>query len=213
MSTTKFDAKIAYDPAVAFDKEDARLKYYCEKYKDMRDKVRSKLSRKGTVPITSIFAETVGMYKKEAPPPLTFARFEYENYDSFAAAYLDICDPSEYIVAIAVFGDWYWWKQICDNPTIKPRIERLREELQDKLRSRAIQSIIETSNGDTTKAFEANKFLSTCTWKDKGDLKIHGRPKKKAPEDTVEDKRLAADMERMQLVISDVAAAQRKTVN
>lgn len=121
---------------------------------------------------------TIGLFKETAqplnkfPPPFSLAEWK--------KVYVESNDPTEYTAAMALVGDWTHWQTVRNHNKLKPIFDNWQDELQMKLKSEAIKTLINQSMqpGGTAAA----KFLS-----DKGYLaditskKSVGRPKKEEP--------------------------------
>lgn len=104
-----------------------------------------------------------------------------KTYPSLKRLYLATEDPTEYEFAVKYLLSWNHWKRIVENKVIGRYIAEWRDELEIKLRSRAIrdiQSLCESENGN----YQAAKFLADRGWDKRG----AGRPSKQE-----EEKRLA----------------------
>ena len=110
------------------------------------------------------------------------------NLPSFKRLYVEIGDPSEYKIALALLGSWEHWVRLCESTWFKPFLEECRDELSAKLRSEAVERI----KKDGLMAFSesvrlaANKFLANGDYKievekvveEERELKKRGRPSK-----------------------------------
>lgn len=125
-------------------------------------------------PLTqTLFLETA--YSSEAIYTLKEVDHLYEGkvYPSIKRLYLEMEDPTEYEFATTYFLGWKHWARICANKLLLKHIEEWREELELKLRSRAIKQAMQaaaTSGGN----FQAAKWLADRGWANKG----AGRPHK-----------------------------------
>jgi hypothetical protein len=116
--------------------------------------------------------------------------------DEAREAYLDAEDPTEYGAAMRLLGSWEHWKALCANPTVLTYIKQWREELEIRLRSKAILNIQFLANGE--KGFAAAKWLAEKGWAEKQ----AGRPTKKQVEREAKvqagiDKELDSDASRV----------------
>ncbi len=126
---------------------------------------------------------------------------EYKGkvYPSLKALYLKHEDPTEYDFANQHLLGWNQWKRLLANKSIRKHIDEWREELELKLRSQAVQDIIQMSAEE--KGFQAARWLADRGWEKKG----AGRPKKDTSEhDSKMEKRLndefSADIYRLKEV-------------
>lgn len=94
-------------------------------------------------------------------------------YPSIRRIYLELEDPTEYEVASRCFINWDHWKRICENKLIRPHIDSWREELEVKLRSRAVKDLMNLCASENG-SFQAAKFLADRGWDKRG----AGRPSK-----------------------------------
>jgi len=94
------------------------------------------------------------------------------KYISVKRKYLEYGDPTEYIFASKIFGDYSCWEAVCRSPAIKPYIDQWRKELQLKLKGEGIQALrLKMSEGDVT----AGKWFAEEKWKEPT---RRGRPSK-----------------------------------
>lgn len=96
--------------------------------------------------------------------------YKGKTYISLKKRYLEWSDPTEYNFASDWLFDWQHWQRLCNNKVVGRHIEVWREELETKLRSEGINSIINLATEDSS--YQAAKYLAECGWKDKK----RGRP-------------------------------------
>lgn len=105
----------------------------------------------------------------------TLKEFDYEYkghiYPSIKQLYLNSDDPTEYKFANECFLSWKHWMRICENKVIRKYVDEWREELEIKLRSRAIRQAMESAEQGS---FQSAKWLADRGWNSKG----AGRPSK-----------------------------------
>ena len=102
-----------------------------------------------------------------------------KTYYSLRRLYVEHCldDPTEYTLAMEVFGSWDVWSKIAASPTIRPVLDKAREECEVKRKAMASLKIRdELSEGKNS--YQAAKYLIEEPWKVKA-------------ADTPEDKRKA----------------------
>lgn len=99
--------------------------------------------------------------------------YEYKGkmYPSIKRLYLEMEDPTEYEFANTYFLGWDHWKRICDNKSLQPFIQSMRDELELKLRSRAVRQVMQQADQGS---FQATKWLADKGW----DKRTAGRPSK-----------------------------------
>jgi hypothetical protein len=101
-------------------------------------------------------------------PVMTLKEVDWEHkgvmLPSLHRIYLECNDPTEYKVAIEVFGSWKGWMRQCGNPTIFSHIEEWREELEIAIRSTSVSAMIMTSTSEGSKGTAASKYLADKGW-------------------------------------------------
>lgn len=113
-------------------------------------------------PITqSLFLE-IG-YTDSAIYTLKEDDYEYKGkiYPSLKKLYLASEDPTEYEFAKTYLLNWRHWQRICENKILQKHIDEWREELEVKLRSRAVLQAIKNANKG---GFQAAKWLADRGW-------------------------------------------------
>lgn len=134
---------------------------------------RSKLLDSQDRPLTqSLFLE-VGYDRDFALYTLKEVDHEFEGkvYPSIKRLYLEMEDPTEYEFANEYFLGWKHWMRICDNRILRTHILEWREELEIKLRSRAVKAMIKSADDGN---YQASKWLVDRGWNTRG----AGRPSK-----------------------------------
>lgn len=94
-------------------------------------------------------------------------------YPSLKLLYLEEEDPTEYDFAEKYFYNYAQWKRICENKVLLRYIADWREELELKMKAKAIkemQALVNSEQG----SFQANKYLLERGWEKRG----AGRPSK-----------------------------------
>ena len=92
-------------------------------------------------------------------------------YPSAKRLYMEMEDPTEYEYAVTYFLGWDHWQRICANKNVAEHINKWRDELEVKLRSRAVKAqIAAAKNGN----YQASKWLADRGWITRG----AGRPSK-----------------------------------
>ncbi len=163
----------------------------------------------------SVLTDHVGAYRTQSlyletnrsalEPIMTLKEIDWEHkgvlLPSLHRLYMECNDPTEYKVAMEVFGSWKCWQKQLGNPTIMAYIKDWREELEVELRSKALNALIETSQTEGSRGTAAAKYLA-----DKGWLKRKaGAPSKEEKEGELKNqteigKRTAEDFARLGLV-------------
>lgn len=96
--------------------------------------------------------------------------YKGNTYPSLKRAFLEEADIGEYNFATKYLLGWKHWKRMNDNKLLREHFDEWREELEIKIRSEAIKTLVE----DMSDNFQAIKWLAERGWEKKG----VGRPKK-----------------------------------
>ena len=108
----------------------------------------------------------------------------------------------EYEFAQEVIGSWIHWQRLCRSG-IKQHIAEWREELDIKLKAKAMRVIIDNSvTGEGASRLQAAKYLA-----DKGYSPIRGRPSKEEKagllkRDSIVNSEIEDDLERVGLTLA-----------
>jgi hypothetical protein len=97
--------------------------------------------------------------------------YEGKIYPSLKRLYLEAEDPTEYDFASTYLLGWRHWLRLCENKLIRKQIDEWREELEMKLRSRAVKEMIKSAEKG---GVQASKWLADRGWAQRG----AGRPSK-----------------------------------
>lgn len=113
--------------------------------------------------------------------------------------FLSCTDPYEYEFATAHLGGWDHWQVLQKAPFLAPHIAAWREELDIKLRSKALAGIFSIAVSDGKDAYQARKWIVEGGYAPKA---TKGRPSKaevarKAKEIALEDRQVAEDFDRL----------------
>lgn len=97
---------------------------------------------------------------------------EYKGkiYPSLKKKYIEEADIGEYHFATTYLLGWKHWLRMNENKLLREHFDEWREELEIKIRSEAIKTLVE----DMSDNFQAIKWLAEKGW----ERKTVGRPKK-----------------------------------
>jgi len=126
--------------------------------------------------------------------------FEGKVLPSLRKIYMEESDPTEYNVAMRVFGSWRLWTKLCGNKKVMQYIQSYRDELEVKLRSEAVKALMETATQDGAKGTSAAKYIAEKGW----DKRKAGAPSKAEVKGQMNvltgiDKEIQDDFERLEL--------------
>lgn len=99
--------------------------------------------------------------------------YEYEGklFPSLKKLYLEAEDPTEYDFASLYLLGWRHWKRLCENKAIRSHVDEWREELEVRLRTKAVKNIMLAADQGS---YQAAKWLADRGW----DQRAPGRPSK-----------------------------------
>jgi hypothetical protein len=100
-----------------------------------------------------------------------------KRYQSILRLFLECDDPTGYKFANTHLGSWYHYEKLLASPWFKAIIDKALKELEIKMKSQALLSIVKQAKDPTSKSsFQASKFLLDQNWIEK-DNPV-GRPSK-----------------------------------
>lgn len=130
---------------------------------------------------------TKALFLEQSYSDKTYIRFTLKNYDheglpSLYRLYMEEMDPTEVVFAQKHLGGWQHWKELQECIWFKPYLTVWREELELRLKAKALANIRSVSlDGESKSCYDANKFLLSGGWKTPEEKKSKvGRPSKEA---------------------------------
>lgn len=94
------------------------------------------ISSDGKRMILGLFEETVVPGTKFTPP------FKLSDWRK---VYVDCADPTEYLAAMQLVGDWGHWELVRNYPKLKPIFDSWQKEVEIRLRSEALRELMKHS--------------------------------------------------------------------
>lgn len=128
--------------------------------------------------------------------------YKDKTYYSLKRLYLEEGDPNEYLFANTFLYDWDHWQRLCNNVIVRTHIDKWREELELRLISEGVSSLIHLAVNENS--FQAAKYLADKGW-DKSKV---GRPSKEAIEGQL--KKAAAEREEFGEGVALLSEMKRK---
>jgi hypothetical protein len=127
------------------------------------------------VPDKSLFRDTNGAYLTqslflEVGYKTDFAVYTFHDEDkeykgkifkSLRKLYLETEDPTEYVFANTYLYGWDHWQRIVNNAVLMEHIQKWREELEVRLRSKGVMSVLSQAGTN----FTAAKWVTDGLWK------------------------------------------------
>ncbi len=99
------------------------------------------------------------------------------TYPSLRRLYIETEDPTEYLFATEHLYSWSHWKDLIQCGWFQPHLREWREELEVRLRAKALLRMKARAEGDTKDSMQADKLLIAGGWKTEEE-KTRGRPSK-----------------------------------
>ena len=125
---------------------------------------------------TSLFVE----FKHPQMKPLySIKGYDLETkegvYPSLKKIYLSYnhVPGAEFDFAMDIFGSWEQWTKLCNVSALRGEMQQWRDELDIKIKAKAIKAMMTASLDNDAKGLNAAKYLA-----DKGYAKKAGRPSK-----------------------------------
>lgn len=99
-----------------------------------------------------------------------------KTYISLYRKYMEIADPTEYQVALRLFGSWNHWQALKRSKWFMEHLTDWREELKVKLESERYFEMTEKATKNTPQAIQATKWLADRYGDSKENARKAGRP-------------------------------------
>lgn len=141
----------------------------------------------GRLRLNSLFFETQRLTTYKEPAVFTLKTRHYRDYWSFPLLYLELADITEYDFGETCLYNYEHFTKIAgSSPQIRKMLNKVRDELERKVRCEALQTIRSISKtGNDGSALNAAKFLAKREW-------VEDKKQKAA---ILRDKKFALDME------------------
>lgn len=118
-------------------------------------------------------AETIANGYK---PMFTLKASDPTGLPSLRTAYILDEDPTGYTTAMNLLGSWEHWQKIFSTKRFSEELSKWQEELDVRLRSKAIQALKDTALQEGAKGTAAARYLADAGYN--GASKKRGRPTK-----------------------------------
>lgn len=114
------------------------------------------------------------------PPFFTVKKHDHEGCISLHRMYLQIADPTEYQVAMRLFGSWDHWKALQGSKWFRDLLEEMRAELKLKMESDRYWEMRQLIDHMPTspQAVQATKWLAQRYGDTRPKVTKRGRPSK-----------------------------------
>lgn len=87
-------------------------------------------------------------------------------YPSLRRLYVNLCvgDPSEFLFAETIFGEWAYWEKLSKSGFMQEHLESWRHEAAVQRKSMAFKHIIEEVKSNGRNGYHAAKYLVEEPW-------------------------------------------------
>jgi hypothetical protein len=120
--------------------------------------------------------------------------------DDWKRIYLDIADPTEYITAMVLIGNWQHWTALRSNKALEAMFDEWKQEVEIKVRAYGAKHMFSLAGSTSPGAAGAAKWLAEGGFiEDKRLRTKEGKAKEKKIQEAVKD-RTAEDAVRLGLV-------------
>lgn len=99
-------------------------------------------------------------------------------FPSLRKLYVEMEDPTEYEFALKHLDGWIHWKKLSQASFFQEHLKEWREELEVRMRAKALNRIKLRATGDTKDSFAADKILLAGQWRSAEEKSNVGRPTK-----------------------------------
>lgn len=120
---------------------------------------------------------------------------DYKGFESFPKLFLSLTekDPTEYDMAMTIFGSWEHWVDIANSAKLKPVMKKLREEVSVRQKSAAMKFMIKEVETNSRNSFASAKLLLSKPWEDTPLTPAKRKAAKKQNQE--EDRRVLSDLQ------------------
>lgn len=112
----------------------------------------------------------------------TLKEYDHEyngrSYPSLRKLYVEAEDPTEYLFATEYLDGWVHWKKLSTAVFFQPYLKEWREELEVRLRAKALARMKVRAAGNEKDSLQADKILLSAGWKTPEEKTQVGRPSK-----------------------------------
>jgi hypothetical protein len=99
------------------------------------------------------------------------------EYKSLHQIYVNMEDVTEYEFALATFGDYSVWENLCTLGWFKEHHLQMQKELRLKVKARTVRKMLDDLN-EGTASYNAQKYLADGGFIEGKETKKRGRPSK-----------------------------------
>lgn len=138
---------------------------YFDKFKDSMGRFRTQ----------SLFVEHPN---DSYPTYFTLKKQDKDGKMSLYRKYMEIGDPTEYQVAIRLFGSWDHWQALCRSKWFMVHLTGWRQELKNRMESDRYHEMVTKADDPGAMGIQATKWLAERYGGSKQKVSKRGRPSK-----------------------------------
>ena len=135
------------------------------------------------------------------PPLYTLGDHDLEGYYSLKRLYLEMGDPTEYKVATKYLGGWNHWQHLTKANWFMDWLEPIREELEIKLRSEALENIIIDSVSTSKTSKTSARYITEAGYNINTNKRTKAYKEAEKTRTKAVSDRVKADMDRIGLTV------------
>lgn len=128
---------------------------------------------------------------------------DHRGYPSLYRLYMEMDDVTEYEFANKYLDGWSHWMTLCECEWFKPFVARWREEIDLRMKAKALALIRKEALEGGRNALAASKYLMERGWEDKGKKLLRKEHKEHVKQEAdrilAEKEELQSAMDRMGL--------------
>lgn len=123
---------------------------------------------------------------------------EGKVYYSLKKLFLQCTDPTGYEFATEILGSWKLYQRLLNNKLLTAHFLDWQEELEVKIRSQSLRSLIKVAKNDGAKGVTAAKYVTDKAW-DKTHVRTKEAKQKRAKQDAALTNEVEEDLKRLGL--------------
>jgi len=162
---------------------------------DYKDTLKDKAGRYRS---SSLFKECYES-TEEYPALFTLSAEDKGELISFGRVFIELEDPTGYETSQVLLGSYQHWKKLLKAKWFREALEGWEEELEIKLKSKAVQQINKIAETDTSQALQASKYLADKGWEKKRGAPTKAEKAAAAKKAAKVDKAVSDDLARVGL--------------
>jgi len=115
---------------------------------------------------------TKSLFREFGGGPLSYSKHDTDGCINLRNIYISLCvdDPTEFVFAEEVFGDWSFWAHLRNISWMKAQVEEWQVVVEVERKSRAFKALVQDASDPKSRSRVASaKYLIEEPWKNKKD--------------------------------------------